>query len=155
MFKFLIFIFFLAKSTKNLNFSQTKLYSEAIELMCGGSPIGRVLVERKAQHRGQWEQQHHRTCLYHLFVHICVQSWGKSMETICSSHFPLYRDLPLYKVHPIGRAATGEPTLLEMGRFGECPRHVSQLHGTFVCQMLSSVPAENGHSWLNLHSIGF
>ena len=43
------------------------------------------------------------------------------METICSSHFPIYRDLPLYEVHQIGRAATGEPTLLEQGRFGECP----------------------------------
>ena len=46
-----------------------------------------------------------------------VQSRVESMETICSSNFPLYRYLPLYKVHQIGRAATGnaagEPTLLE------------------------------------------
>ena len=36
------------------------LYSKTIELVCGGSPIGCVLVERKAQHRGKWEQQQHR-----------------------------------------------------------------------------------------------
>ena len=30
------------------------------------------------------------------------------MKIICSSHIPLYRDHPLYKVHQIGRAATGE-----------------------------------------------
>ena len=28
---------------------------------------------------------------------------------------------PLYEDHQIGRAATGEPTLLEEGRFGEWP----------------------------------
>ena len=27
--------------------------------------------------------------------------------------FPLYRNLPLYEVHQIGRAAAGEPSLLE------------------------------------------
>ena len=37
------------------------------------------------------------------------------METICSSHFPLYRDLPLYEVHQIRRAATGEPTTWSRG----------------------------------------
>ena len=88
---------------------QTKLYSKAIKLVCGGSPIGCVLVERKAQHRGKKEQQQHRTSLDQLFV----QSWVKLMETICSSHSSLYRDLPLYEVHQIRRATTGEPTLLE------------------------------------------
>ena len=45
--------------------------------------------------------------------HPSVQSWIKSMETICSSHKSLYRDLPLYEDHEIRRAAAGEPTLLE------------------------------------------
>ena len=35
------------------------------------------------------------------------------METICSSHKSLYRDLLLYEDHKIRRAAAGEPTLLE------------------------------------------
>ena len=33
--------------------AKPNIYSEAIELVCGGSPIGCVLVERKAQHRGK------------------------------------------------------------------------------------------------------
>ena len=48
------------------------------------------------------------------------------METICSSHSPLYRDLPLYEVHQIRRAATGEPTLLEKGRFVECSQALTR-----------------------------
>ena len=47
------------------------------------------------------------SCLYKTGV----QSWEKWMRTICSSHFPLYTDFPLYEVHQIRRAATGEPTL--------------------------------------------
>ena len=42
------------------------------------------------------------SCLYIT----SVQSWVKWLDTICSSHFPLYRDHPLYKVHQIRRAAT-------------------------------------------------
>ena len=49
------------------------LYSEAIELVCGGSPIGCALVEWKAQHREFWEQLQHRTSLDQLFVqHKCI-----------------------------------------------------------------------------------
>ena len=33
--------------------AKPKLYSKAIELVCGGSPVGCVLVERKAQPRGK------------------------------------------------------------------------------------------------------
>ena len=43
--------------------AKPNIYSKAIELVCYGSPIGCVLVERKAQHRGLWEQQQHRTSL--------------------------------------------------------------------------------------------
>ena len=35
----------------SIHWRPTKLYSKAIELVCDGSPIGCVLVERKAQHR--------------------------------------------------------------------------------------------------------
>ena len=49
------------------------LYSEAIELVCGGSPIDGVLVERKAQLRGKGEQQQQRTSLDQLLVqHKCT-----------------------------------------------------------------------------------
>ena len=40
------------------------------------------------------------------------------METICCSHFPLYRDLPLYEFHQIGRATTGVVSLLSWSRRG-------------------------------------
>ena len=53
--------------------AKPNLYSEAIELVFGGSPIGCVLVERKAQHRGKLEQQQHRTSLDQLLVqHKCT-----------------------------------------------------------------------------------
>ena len=35
--------------------AKPNLYCEAIELVCGGSPIGCRLVERKAQDRVKWE----------------------------------------------------------------------------------------------------
>ena len=35
--------------------AKPNLYCEAIELVCGGSPIGCGLVERKAQDRVKWE----------------------------------------------------------------------------------------------------
>ena len=43
------------------------------------------------------------------------------MAIYCSSHFTLHRDLPLHKdtANAYGRAAAGEPTLLEWERFGE------------------------------------
>ena len=48
------------------------IYSEAIELVCGGPPIGCALVERKAQHKVKKEQQQHRTNFDQLLVqHKC------------------------------------------------------------------------------------
>ena len=35
--------------------AKPNLYCEAIELVCGGSPIGCGLVERKAKDRVKWE----------------------------------------------------------------------------------------------------
>ena len=43
--------------------AKPNLYSEAIELVRCGPPIGCILVERKARRRGKWEQQQHRTSL--------------------------------------------------------------------------------------------
>ena len=43
--------------------AKPNLSSKAIELVCCGTPTGCVLVERKAQHRGKWEQQQQRTSL--------------------------------------------------------------------------------------------
>ena len=48
--------------------AKPNLNCEAIELVCGGSPIGFVIVERKAQHRGKSEEQLHRTSLGQLLV---------------------------------------------------------------------------------------
>ena len=56
-----------------LHWRQTKLYSEAIELVCGGSPKVCVLVGWKAQQSGKEEKQQHRTSLDQLFVqHKCT-----------------------------------------------------------------------------------
>ena len=89
------------------------IYSEALELVCGSSSIGCVLVERKAQHRGKQENPITEPVWISCLCSTSVQSWVKWLETICSSNFPLYWDLPLYEVHQIRRADTGEPTLLE------------------------------------------
>ena len=67
----------------------------------------------KAQLSGKRIQQQHKTSLDECVYNKSVQSWVKRMELFGSSQFPLYMDLPLYEVHHIGRAATGEPTLLE------------------------------------------
>ena len=100
-------------SCTNCTGAKPNIFSEGLELLCGDSPIGCVLVERRAQHRGKKEnpitEPVWMSCLYSK----SVQSWVKWLETICSSNFPLYRDLPLYKIHQIRRAATGKPTLLE------------------------------------------
>ena len=70
--------------------------------MCGGYPIVYVLVDGKAQHRGKWEQQQHRTSLDQLLVqHKCTVIGKKKIKTILSSHSPLFRDLPLYEFHQI------------------------------------------------------
>ena len=45
-----------------------------------------------------------KTSLNQLFVQHKCTIMDKSMKTICSSHFPLYRDLPLYEAHQIRRA---------------------------------------------------
>ena len=50
------------------------------------------------------EQQQHGSSVDQLLTN--VYSLGKINGSFCSSHFPLY------KVHKIRRAATGEPTVL-------------------------------------------
>ena len=89
------------------------LFNKTIELVCGGSPIVCVLVEWKAQDSGKWEQQQHRTSLDQLLVqHKCtfmVEMNGKYLKL----PFSALTGFPLYEVHQIGRAAAGEPTLLE------------------------------------------
>ena len=60
-------------SQDSAHWRKPNLYSEAIELVCGGSPIGCVPVECKAQLSGEWEQQQHRTSLDQLGVqHKCT-----------------------------------------------------------------------------------
>ena len=80
---------FSAKSTfilQNCHWRQQKLYCEAIELVCGGSNKGCVLVERKARHRVKSEQWQLKPVLISCLYITSVLSWMKSMETICSSH---------------------------------------------------------------------
>ena len=58
------------------------LHSEAIEMVCGGSSIGCVIVERKAQYRGKWEKQQHRTSMDQLEVqHECTVKGGMNGNT--------------------------------------------------------------------------
>ena len=57
--------------------AKPNVYREAIELVCGGSSIGCVLVYRKVQHRGKWEQQQLRTSLDQLFVQHKCTAMGK------------------------------------------------------------------------------
>ena len=71
--------------------AKPNLYCEAIQLVCGGSPIGCGLVERKAQLRGKQEGQQPKPVINSCLYSTSVQSWMKSMGTICSSHFSLYR----------------------------------------------------------------
>ena len=121
------------------------IYSEAIELVCGGPPIGCALVERKAQHKVKKEQQQHRTNFDQLLYNTSVESWVKWTETICSSHFPLYRDLPLYEVHKIRRAATVEPNLWSRGGL------VNSFHSSaWSCSLLSCLLA----LWLPFSIVG-
>ena len=91
------------------------VYSTAIELECGRSPITFVIVECKAQHSGEWKQQQHRTSLNELSVQHKCTVMGEMNEI--SLQLPVYtlQAFALYKVHQIGRAVTGEHTLLEGG----------------------------------------
>ena len=89
------------------------LYSEAIELVCGGSPIGCVLVECKAQLSGEREQLQHRTSLDQLGVQYKCTVKGEMNGNYCSSQLTLHRDLTLHEDTANGRAAAGEPTPLE------------------------------------------
>ena len=66
-----------------MHWRKPNLYSEAIELVCGGSPIGCVLVEWKAQHREFWEQLQHRTSLDQLFVQHKCTVMGQLNGTMC------------------------------------------------------------------------
>ena len=59
-------------------------------LVCGGSPFGCGLVERKAQLRGKQEGQQPKPVWISCLYITSVQSWIKSMGTICSSHKSLY-----------------------------------------------------------------
>ena len=88
--------------------AKPNLYCEAIELVCGGSPKVCVLVEWKGRHRVKSEQWQLKPVWIRSLSSTSVQSWMKSMVTICSSHKSLYSDLPLYKVHQIRRATAGE-----------------------------------------------
>ena len=97
----------------SVNWHIPNLDIKAIDLVCGGSPIGCVLVEMKAQHREKWEPQKYRTSLDQLKVkHKCTVNGGLNGNYL-QLPFPLDRGLPLYEVHQIGRADTGEPTVLE------------------------------------------
>ena len=93
--------------------AKSNLYCEAIELVCGGSPKVCFLVERKARHRVKLEQWQLKPVWISGLYNTSVQSWMKSMETICSSRKSLYRAFSLYEAHQIRRITTGEPTLLE------------------------------------------
>ena len=68
-----------------------------------------------------------------FFNHLIDRDSGNlEFVYICSSHFHIFRDLPPYKVHHIRRAAAGEPTLLEYGRFGEWPAVIEMYSCTAV-----------------------
>ena len=101
--------------------AKPNLYCKAIELVCGGSPKVCVLVESKALHRVNSKQWQLKPAWISCLYSTSVQSWMNSMETICSSHKYLYRAFSLYEAHQIRKANASEPTLLEQGRFGECP----------------------------------
>ena len=82
-------------------------------LVCGGSPSARVLVECKGQHNGKWEQQQHRTILDQLRIQHKCKVMGEMNEKKLLLPVFTQQGFPLYEVHQIGRAATGEPTLME------------------------------------------
>ena len=85
----------------------------AIELVCAGSPIGCVFVERKAQYKGKWEQYQHRTSLDKLVVQHKRTVMGEINGNMLQLPFSTIQGFPLHEVHQIGRAAAGEPTLFE------------------------------------------
>ena len=96
------------------------LISVAIELVCGGSPIACVLVECKAQHTGKWVPQQHRTSFDYMHVEYKCTVMGEIYESFLMLPISTLQGFPLFEVHHIGRATTGEPTLLEQGMFSEC-----------------------------------
>ena len=74
------------------------------KLVCGGSPVACVLVERKAQHRGKWKQQQHRTSLHQVLVqHKCTVE-GKMNGKYLQLPFPLCRAF-----HSTRTTRLGEP----------------------------------------------
>ena len=82
-------------------------------MVYGSSPIACVLEECKAQHSGKGEQQQHRTSLDpRLVQHECT-FMGEINEQILQLLVFTVKGFPLYEVHQIMRATTGEPTLLE------------------------------------------
>ena len=82
-------------------------------LVCGGSSIVFVIVECKAEHRGEWEIQQHRTSLDQLGVQHKCTVIGEMNDNFLKLSLSTLEEFLLYKVHQIGRSAAGEPTLLE------------------------------------------
>ena len=101
-----------------------------IELVCDDSPIASVLVEWKAHYSGKWKQQQFRTSLDQLCIQpkctVTVEiSWIFYLQSV--SNLEVF---PFNDVNQIGRATTGDPILLDYGRFGEC---------MYVCMYFSAV----------------
>ena len=65
------------------------------------------------------------------------------METMCSSHYPLYRDIPLYEVHQIGRATAGGLFQLLPGVYWEWKLSLLSRVPTHVWQVI--VVSDYGH----------
>ena len=95
-----------------------------LALVCGGSAIACVLAECKAQHSGSRSNSSTEVALSSCANNTGVQCTvyrGEIMEFLMLPVFTL-QGFPLYKVQQIGRATTGEPTLLKYRWFGEQPK---------------------------------
>ena len=77
--------------------AKPNLYSKAIELVYGGSPIGCVLVERKAQHKGKRQQQQHRTSLDQILVRLKCTGMDEMNGNCWQLPFFTLLGFPLYK----------------------------------------------------------
>ena len=87
-----------------------------MELECGGSPIGCVLVERKAQHRGKWEQHQHRTSLDQLKVKHKCTVWGGMNGNYLQLPFSSQQGPSSLRGLPDQKSRVGEPTGLKQLR---------------------------------------
>ena len=113
-------IFFVTHKVKSVSIGAYQTFMIDIELVCDGSPIASVLVEWKAHYSGKWEQQQFITSLDQLCIQpkctVTVEiNWIFYLLSV--SNLEVF---PIYEVNQMGRAATGDPTLLDYGRFGEC-----------------------------------